>query len=606
VIWIDFENLGSGSHELTMAVSTTEKLAFINQFSPLTDNPTNSSKDGRIFVTAKTNSDNFYLDIGLNETTSTFDPLNVTTSPIGQTVHPLSQQGQLGFDFLLNNSEPLDTCTFQFNSWSGLKIQDLELSSTDLHFDSMNYSNYDPPYCWLNNLSVCKGRIGFDASTSSMSGTIDLSVTATQKKLKTPVGCYLDGLVVPTNNQTEARYNLGEYEFFLQQDPTYYYTGGNDYCLNFTTPMQFQLRIDAQPREEIDYLTLDTLPSSFSVSEQDLGDEPCYTFTFNLNSASNCCLGLNLKNKGWFIDSENMSLPEIPATIKETYLASSGSPDGDTFDLNDTFVEEWASQVSKNQTNPFIIADSFFQNITKTLSYPQNWQELEKQTFNETVSETLKARSGVCRHYARAYAALCICSGLPARTVKGTAFNFLNETYKKNHEWDEVYLPGCGWVTVDPAWGQEFLLNDEHASITQWPDSYNNLNVTSPNDALQTQLKSKSNNLLSFLIQTGQQWVNKSQGSQQAEILLDQAKLFMVQGEIHEALINIARAYTLSKNNATPEPWPVVLIPLLIVAGVVVLYVSKKKSNGHRSERKSQTSNNFSQRFSCSLSVPRA
>jgi hypothetical protein len=590
MIWIDFRNLGSGPHELTVAVSTMGKLAYINEFSPLIDRPTNSSGNGKIFVTAKTDSDNFDFRIAINESANAFDhfdPLNVTTLPFSQTPHSLSQDGELGFGFSLNNSEPLDTCTFQFAPWNDHKIEDLQLSSTDLRFDSINYSDYGTPFCWLENLSTCRGRISFHALTGDISGTIGLSVSGTQKKLNTPVECNLDGLLVRTNNLTRTSYDLGKYDFFLEQEPTYYFTGGNNYCINFPVGTEFQLRIDAQHREEIDYLTVDSLPSSFAISELDLGGEPCYIFTFKLDSASNCRLGLDLKDKGWFFDPENMSLNEIPDNIKQTWLTSSGSTDGDKFDLDSEYVKEWAKQVTKNQTNPFIIADLVFQNVTRTLSYPTDWRKLEGQTYNETVSETLRARSGVCRHYARTFAALCICSGLPARSVIGTAFNFLNETHKKNHEWAEIYLPGYGWITMDPAWGQEFLLDDRHVSITRWPTSSENLNVTSPDEALRAQLKSESGNLVSRLIQLCDQLVNKSQSNLQAEILLDKAKLLVTHGQIHDALISVAAAYSLSIDNTSAahtnpfEPWLVLLILATTVAAVVVFYYAKRRGNRH-------------------------
>jgi hypothetical protein len=249
-------------------------------------------------------------------------------------------------------------------------------------------------------------------------------------------------------------------------------------------------------------------------------------------------------------------------------------------------VQEWASQVSRNQTNPFIIADCIFQNITGTLHVPPNWQELKGQVFNESVTQILNARTGVCRHFARAYAALCICSGLPARTVVGTAFGYLNETYKKNHEWVEVYMPGYGWITMDPTWGQEFLLDDKHASVTFWNYVEDSLNVSSANTTLSAQAKLDSKSVMTYLLKSCEQLVNNSQNSQKAEILIDQAKLLEDEGEIHDALINIARAYILASNSPPTQLTPpdglivAILVSLSVVAVVIVLYKSKKMRGG--------------------------
>jgi hypothetical protein len=577
VVDIEFSDVGTGNHEITIVLSTKEKLIFIRPLCGIGDTPTNSSQAGKIFITAKSNGDYIWLQLGLSNTESPFDPISVATLPIGQSEHPLNSQGQLSFELLINNSEPIDSCGFAFSplTYGDASIENLRLVSTDLQFGGIDYSGYGA-YCSLENVSKGNGQIKFDASVNSLSGTVNIKVTGAQKRLWTPVECYLDGNSVNASDYTQAEYSTGNYMFHLQQDPTYYYGDEAQYCLNFTTPQTFQLRIDAESREEIDYLVFNALPNGFSVSQGDfLGDEPCYIFTFDMNPDSKCLLGLDLRSKGWFLDPENMSLAEIPIDIKEKYLNPSASSDGQYFDTNDTYVQEWASQVSRNQTNPFIVADSIFQNITGTLHVPPNWQELDGQPFNESVTQILNARAGICRHFARAYAALCICSGLPARTVIGTAFSYLNETYKKNHEWVEVYMPGYGWITMDPTWGQECLLDDKHASVTYWNYVQDSLNVTSANASLSAQAKLDSKSVMTYLLESCERLINKSQNSQKAEILIDQAKLLVDEGEIHEALINIARAYLLA---SVPFDGCIawILVPSIVVAVLIILYKSKK------------------------------
>jgi hypothetical protein len=590
IVDIEFMDVGTGNHEITVVLSTREKLIFIRPLSALGDTPTNSSQAGKIFITAKSNGDYFGLHIGLNNTESSFDPMSVATLPTGQTEHPLNSQGQLSFELAINNSEPIDSCDFAFSplTYGDFRIENLRLVSTDLQFGGIDYSGYYGAFCSLENVSKGNGRMKFDASANSLSGTVNIEVTAVQRRLHTPIECHFDGSSVNASEYTQAEYSTGSYMFHLQQGPTYYYGDEAQYCLNFTAPQTFQLRIDAENREEIDYLVFSVLPNNFSVSQMDfLGDEPCYAFTFNMPPDSKCLLGLDLKSKGWFLDPENMSLAEIPANIKEKYLNPSASSDGQHFDTNDTYVQKWASQVSRNQTNPFIIAVSIFQNITETLHVPPNWQELEGQVFNESVTQILNARTGVCRHFARAYAALCICSGLPARTVVGTAFSYLNETCKKNHEWVEAYMPGYGWITMDPTWGQEFLLDDKHASVTFWDYIQNSLNVTSANATLSAQAKLDSESVMTYLLKSCEQLVNNSQNSQKAEILIDQAKLMVDQGEIHDALINIARAYILASSTPPTQgsPFEGLIVPILVLLSVVavaviILYKSKKMRGG--------------------------
>jgi hypothetical protein len=590
IVDIEFMNVGAGNHEITIVLSTREKLIFIRPLSALGDSPTNSSQTGKISVTAKSNGDYFGLQIGLNNTENPFDPINVATLPIAQNEHPLNSQGQLSFELSINNSEPIDSCDFTFSplTYGDFRIENLRLVSTNLQYEGIDYSGYYSAYCSLENVSKGNGRMRFDASVNSLSGTVNVEATAVNRRLLcTPVECYFDGKSVNASEYTQARYSTGDYMFHLQQEPTYYYGEEAQYCLNFTVPQTFELRIDAENREKIEYLVLNALPNSFSVSSVDfLGDEPCYVFTFNMNPDSRCLLGLDLKSKGWFLDPENMSLAEIPVAIREKYLNSSVSFYCEDFDTDDPYVQEWASQVSGDQTNPFMIADSIFQNITRSLQFLPNWRELEGQSFNESVFQILNARTGVCRHFARAYAALCICSGLPARTVIGTAFSYLNETCKKNHEWVEVYMPGYGWITMDPAWGQEFLLDDKHASITYWNYAQGSLNVTSANATLSAQARLDSKSIMTYLLKSCEQIVNESQNNQKAEILIDQAKLLVDQGKIHEALINIARACVLASRSLPTQVIPFeeliasILVASSVVAIVIILHKSKRMRGG--------------------------
>jgi transglutaminase-like putative cysteine protease len=48
------------------------------------------------------------------------------------------------------------------------------------------------------------------------------------------------------------------------------------------------------------------------------------------------------------------------------------------------------------------------------------------------------------------FAALCRAAGVPARPVWGVLFLPRDQGGFASHNWDEVYIPGCGWVPVDP------------------------------------------------------------------------------------------------------------------------------------------------------------
>lgn len=76
---------------------------------------------------------------------------------------------------------------------------------------------------------------------------------------------------------------------------------------------------------------------------------------------------------------------------------------------------------------------------------------------NRTDAFLFGSRRGFCEHYASAFAVLMRASGLSARVVTGYLGgelnpdgNYLIVRQQDAHAWTEVWLPGQGWVRVDP------------------------------------------------------------------------------------------------------------------------------------------------------------
>jgi transglutaminase-like putative cysteine protease len=68
-----------------------------------------------------------------------------------------------------------------------------------------------------------------------------------------------------------------------------------------------------------------------------------------------------------------------------------------------------------------------------------------------------KTRSGFCEHYASAFTFLMRAAGIPARVVTGYLGGEINPVdgyvvvrQSDAHAWSEIWLPGEGWVRVDP------------------------------------------------------------------------------------------------------------------------------------------------------------
>ncbi len=78
------------------------------------------------------------------------------------------------------------------------------------------------------------------------------------------------------------------------------------------------------------------------------------------------------------------------------------------------------------------------------------------------LGSTLKNRRGHRGHQARVFEAMCARAGLPTRPVVGLNLRVpdglgdlhkIRPDYENQHTWAQVYLPGSGWIEIDPGMG---------------------------------------------------------------------------------------------------------------------------------------------------------
>ncbi len=65
-----------------------------------------------------------------------------------------------------------------------------------------------------------------------------------------------------------------------------------------------------------------------------------------------------------------------------------------------------------------------------------------------TAQQVLVLRHGVCQDFSHLMLAACRSQGIPARYVSGYLHN--NGHTAASHAWVDVYLPGQGWISLDP------------------------------------------------------------------------------------------------------------------------------------------------------------
>lgn len=114
--------------------------------------------------------------------------------------------------------------------------------------------------------------------------------------------------------------------------------------------------------------------------------------------------------------------------------------------------------------------------VQLTAEVKRRWQHLVREEENLwTATHTFNAGQGSCRDLAWMQMNFLGNLGLATRFVSGYAFNPELEDGHELHAWLDVFLPGAGWVGLDPSLG---LLTDHHyVPLAFHPDPQHTLPV---------------------------------------------------------------------------------------------------------------------------------
>lgn len=76
--------------------------------------------------------------------------------------------------------------------------------------------------------------------------------------------------------------------------------------------------------------------------------------------------------------------------------------------------------------------------------------------ISTTADDVLSGKQGVCQDFAHLQLALCRAERIPARYVSGYLYDPAKppDAVLASHAWAEVYLPGQGWLALDPTHNQ--------------------------------------------------------------------------------------------------------------------------------------------------------
>lgn len=119
--------------------------------------------------------------------------------------------------------------------------------------------------------------------------------------------------------------------------------------------------------------------------------------------------------------------------------------------------------ISNSETVPFLTL--LGQEIHDSLSYI-----VREEGPPRSPEETLRHGSGSCRDFALLAMEVCRFFGIPARFTSGYHLPPLSRQSPSLHAWVEVYLPGAGWLGIDPSEG--VMAAEHHISLVSSPVPY--------------------------------------------------------------------------------------------------------------------------------------
>ena len=137
-------------------------------------------------------------------------------------------------------------------------------------------------------------------------------------------------------------------------------------------------------------------------------------------------------------------LGAIPGRIRALYLR-----DGRKYHITDPIIRSAVRRAVGKQRNPYWMARRLYRYIHEKMHY-------ELAGGWNTAPRVLARGSGSCSEYSFVFIAMCRAAGIPARYVGSVVVRRDEASFDDvYHRWVEIYLPGYGWLPVDPSRGDK-------------------------------------------------------------------------------------------------------------------------------------------------------
>lgn len=252
--------------------------------------------------------------------------------------------------------------------------------------------------------------------------------------------------------------------------------------------------------------------------------------------------------------------------------------------INDALIKQEAERLAEGQALLIDVIRNNYQYINDTLEYDTQKATAENERIGAKAA--LLGGPSVCMEYADVMIALLRAQGIPSRAAIGYAnLRETAPTEQVRHQWVQVWIPGYGWLSVDPTFESTNMKIGQMVDRVLWEvfndDSLSNIRIYS------------ANNIVNL---TTEGFTTKIEGVSNQEVQLEELRTYAdlspnedirEQGSTNlSSLLNtMLKTTTVGKALLITVPILVVLFALIaIISGVssVVKKIRKKRKSSLR------------------------
>jgi transglutaminase-like putative cysteine protease len=124
---------------------------------------------------------------------------------------------------------------------------------------------------------------------------------------------------------------------------------------------------------------------------------------------------------------------------------------------SDAKLDSITDEITKTHS-PADAALAFCKWVTAQIAY-----DASVPYYPRDLASILNSKKGHCGHQMTVFEAMCARASIPTRTVVGLNLNTpggvgelhkIRPDFQNQHTWAQIYLPGSGWVEIDPGQGE--------------------------------------------------------------------------------------------------------------------------------------------------------